>query len=138
MKIFLFFAVTISILWSCNNLKKEVIDKKNTKLELRANTVNIVKPTDTLVIYESTCRGCAYEASTHFEIKDSLDIIKLLDIITSDNNPPDMDGGNISKSLILAPVKTGSTTLKLYKFLERDVKPEDSARFTTYKIEVQN
>ena len=105
---------------------------------LRADTINVVKLFDTLVINESTCRGCAYEESTHFEIKDSLDIIKLLDIITTDNNPPDMDGGSISKDLILAPVKTGTTSVKLYKFWKRDLKPEDSARFTTYKIEVRN
>ncbi|MBK8311990.1 MAG: hypothetical protein IPL04_14870 [Chitinophagaceae bacterium] len=55
--------------------------------------------TDTLVIYESTCRGCAFEGSTNFEISDSLGIIKLYDIITEDNNPSDMDGGSISKTL---------------------------------------
>ncbi|MBP6234105.1 MAG: hypothetical protein KA428_12655 [Chitinophagaceae bacterium] len=138
MKKLLLSAVIIGFLWSCNNAKKEVDSIKDTKVMLRADTVNVVKLTDTLVIYESTCRGCAYEQSTHFEIKDSLDVIKLLNIITTDNNPPDMAGGSVSKDLILIPVKTGSTIVKLFKFWERDVKTEDSARFTPYKIEVRN
>ena len=138
MKKLLLSAVIIAFLWSCNNAKKEVDSIKDTKVMLRADTVNVVKLTDTLVIYESTCRGCAYEQSTHFEIKDSLDVIKLLNIITTDNNPPDMAGGSVSKDLILIPVKTGSTIVKLFKFWERDVKTEDSARFTPYKIEVRN
>ena len=71
---------------------------------------------DTLVIYESTCRGCAYESSTAFAIKDSFDIVKLLTVETQDNNSQDMAGGNVSKNLILVPVKTGKTVLKMYKF----------------------
>jgi len=138
MKKLLLSAVIIGFLWSCNNAKKEVDSIKDTKVMLRADTVNVVKLTDTLVIYESTCRGCAYEQSTHFEIKDSLDIIKLLNIITTDNNPQDMDGGSVSKDLVLLPVKTGSTIMKLYKFWGEETRAKDSARFTVYKIEVRN
>jgi len=138
MKQFLLFSIAVVIFLSCNNSKKEISDVTETKVMLRADTINIVKLSDTLIIYENTCRGCAYEESTHFGIKDSLDIIKLVNVITKDNNPQDMDGGSISKSLILAPLKTGSTSIKLYKFWKRDVEPEDSARFTTYKIEVHN
>lgn len=138
MKKLLLFLPVIILFLSCNNSRKETTDKKDTKVMLRADTINVVKLFDTLVINESTCRGCAYEESTHFEIEDSLQIIKLLDVVTTDNNPPDVDGGSINKDLILVPLKTGSTSVKLYKFWERDVKPEDSARFTTYKIEVQN
>ena len=138
MKKLLLLAPAIGLFLSCNNSKKEIKAKKDTKVMLRTDTTNVVKLSDTLVIYESTCRGCAYEQSTHFEINDSLQIIKLLDVITTDNNSPDVDGGSISKDLILVPVKTGSTSFKLYKFWEKDTKPEDSARFTTYKIEVQN
>ncbi len=136
-KLFLFPAALVFLL-CCTNAKKETVSVKETKVMLRTDTINIVKLTDTLIIYESTCRGCAYEKSTHFGINDSLDIIKLLNVITTDNNPADMDGGNISKDLILVPVKTGSTTIKLYKFWETDTPPEDSARFSTYKIDVRN
>ena len=115
------------------------MDSKDTKLMLRTGTINVVKFTDTLVIYESTCRGCTYEASTAFTIKDSLDIVKLLTVATVDNNSPDIDGGNINKNLILVPVKTGSTFLKMYKFWKGvPSNMSDSLPFTPYKIEILN
>ena len=125
---------------SCNNSTKDVVEDKkgadDKKISLRTDTINIVKLTDTLVIYESTCRGCAYEGSTNFGISDSMNIIKLADIITTDNSPADMEGGSISKDLILVPEKTGSTIIKLYKFWTQEKTAKDSARFTSYKIEV--
>ena len=122
----------------CTNAKKEVTEIKNNKVSLRADTTNVVKLTDTLIIYESTCRGCAYEGSTRFDIVDSLKIVKLVDVITTDNSSPGMNGGSISKDLILAPQKTGTTRFKLYKFWSEKTAAEDSARFRTYAIEVQN
>ena len=91
-----------------------------------------------MVIYESTCRGCAYEGSTNFGISDSLGIVKLDNVITTDNSSPDMAGGSISKDLILVPLKTGTTAFKLYKFWEQVATAKDSARFTTYTVEVKN
>ncbi|MBK7561630.1 MAG: hypothetical protein IPI68_08945 [Chitinophagaceae bacterium] len=85
-KILLLPVITVVFL-CCTNAKKEVTDIKDTKIALRADTVNVVKLTDTLVINESTCRGCAYENSTAFAIKDSLNVIKLLTVETSDTNP---------------------------------------------------
>ena len=122
-------------LFSCSNKETEV---KDNKISLHSDTLNVVKLTDTLVIYESTCRGCAYETSTDFGISDSMNIIKLHDIITTDNNSSDMSGGSISKDLILVPLKTGVTKIKLYKFWTMNKTAKDSATFTTYNIEVKN
>jgi hypothetical protein len=124
---------------SCNDGKKETTIKKDNRISLRIDTVNTVKLSDTLVIYESTCRGCAYENSTAFAIKDSLDVVKLLTVETIDNNPDGMTGGNVSKHLIIVPVKAGSTTIKMYRFWEGvPVTMSDSLPFTPYKIEVRN
>ena len=121
---------------SCNNNPKDVVD--DNKISLKTDTVNIVKLTDTLIIYESTCRGCAYERSTNFAISDSMNIIKLEDVVTTDNSPADMDGGSISKDLILVPVKTGTTNIKVYKFWEQEKTAKDSARSVIYNIVVKN
>lgn len=126
-------------LLSCTNAKENTIESKETKVMLRADTINIVRLTDTLVIYESTCRGCAYESSTAFAIKDSLEMVKLLTVETIDNNPANIAGGNISKNLILVPVKTGSTIVKMYKFWKGvPSSMNDSLTFTPYKIEIRN
>jgi hypothetical protein len=132
----LFFIVLISmIVTSCNNNTKDVV--ADNRIALRTDTINTVKLTDTLVIFESTCRGCAYERSTNFAISDSMNMIKLEDIVTTDNSPADMDGGSISKDLILVPVKTGTTNIKVYKFWTQEKTAKDSAGFASYKIEVK-
>jgi hypothetical protein len=122
---------------SCNSSKKDT-EKKNNRISLRTDTLNVVKMTDTMIIYENPCRGCAYENSTNFSISESLGIVELDHIETHDNNSPEMDGGNISKNLIIVPKRTGSTIIKMYKFWEQPVTAEDSARYTTYAIEVKN
>ena len=135
-----FFIVIVSIaLINCNNNAKDIVENNvvDNKISLKTDTINIVKLADTLVIYESTCRGCAYEGSTNFGISDSMNIIKLADIVTTDNSSPNMTGGSISKDLILVPKKTGTTIIKLYKFWRHEKTAEDSARFTSYKIEVK-
>lgn len=145
----IFIAVLFFAFTACTNAKheKEVVKEKeaveekiiqDNRISLRSDTVNLVKMTDTMVVYESTCRGCAYEGSTNFGISDSLGIIKLDNVITKDNNSPDMDGGSISKTLVLVPAKTGITTIKVYKFWTQEKKAEDSARFTAYTIDVRN
>ncbi|HEV7781502.1 MAG TPA: hypothetical protein VGO58_09555 [Chitinophagaceae bacterium] len=129
--------LAVMLFVSCNNAKKEneVTDKR---IVLHSDTLNVVKLTDTLLIPESTCRGCAYENSTDFEINDSLGIIRLNGIITTDNNPGNMDGGSISKLLVLVPLKTGTTTFKLYKFWSRERTNKDSANARSYTVEVKN
>lgn len=135
MKIKLFFtALVMMSIISCNNSTKDVVDNG---ISLKTDTINVVKLSDTLVIHESTCRGCAYEASTNFSISDSMNMIKLVDVITTDNNPPEMDGGSISKKLVLVPIKTGITNMKLYKFWAQEKTAKDSALFTSFKIEVR-
>ena len=134
MKKIFFIALVCMTFISCTNNTTDVVDNK---IALRTDTINTVKLTDTLVIYESTCRGCAYERSTNFAISDSMNIIKLSDLITTDNSPADMDGGSISKDLVLVPVKTGITVMKLYKFWTEEKTAKDSARSASYKIEVK-
>jgi D-tyrosyl-tRNA(Tyr) deacylase len=139
MRIILSLVFTSLSIAACNDRKKETIIIKNNKISLKKDTVNIVKLSDTLVIHESTCRGCAFESSTAFAIKDSLDVVKLLTVETTDNNSPEMNGGSISKNLILVPIKTGTTILKMYKFWQgvpSDM--SDSLPFTPYKIEIRN
>ena len=138
MKKIILVPVIVMLFLSCTNKKKEANDVKDNKISLRSDTLNVVKLSDTLIIYESTCRGCAYEQSTHFDISDSLGIIKLSAIKTTDNNSPDMNGGNISKDLILVPLKTGTTTIRLYKFWKEEETARDSANATAYTIEVRN
>ncbi|MFM6924328.1 MAG: hypothetical protein ACKOU7_02425 [Ferruginibacter sp.] len=138
MKKVLFTLFIAAAVCSCSNHTAEhAKEAADNRIALRTDTINVVKLTDTLVIYESTCRGCAYETSTNFAISDSMDIIKLADIVTTDNSPADMDGGSISKDLVLVPQKTGVTSMKLFKFWKQEKTAEDSARFTTYKIEVK-
>jgi hypothetical protein len=132
----LFFIALLSFSFaSCNNNSREVME--DNRIALHSDTLNVVKLTDTLVIYQATCRGCEFERSTNFAISDSMNIIKLEDVITTDNSPDDMDGGSVSKDLILVPLKPGTTIMKLYKFWTMEKTAKDSARFTTYKIEVK-
>jgi hypothetical protein len=138
MKRFVKYFVLILVVSACNDSKKDVA-KKDNRIYLQTDTINVVKLSDTLVIAESTCRGCAVESSTAFAIKDSLQIVKLDGVETHDNNPEGMSGGNVSKLLVIVPVKTGITNIKMYKFW-KGVPSEmnDSLPFTAYKIEVQN
>lgn len=128
---------SVSFLLVCCNNKTADKTNPDKRIALRSDTLNVVKLTDTLVIFESTCRGCAYEGSTSFSITDSMEIIKLANVITIDNNSPDMNGGSVSKQLVLVPVKTGITNFKMYKFWERPETAADSTMFTSFKIEVK-
>ena len=83
MKTILLLPVIAVVLLCCTNTKKEAAVIIDSKIALRTDTINVVKLTDTLVINESTCRGCAYENSTAFAIKDSLDLVQLLTVETS-------------------------------------------------------
>jgi hypothetical protein len=137
MKNIMLLSIVSLFLLCCNN---SPASKKNTdkRIALRSDTLNVVKLTDTLLIFESACRGCAYEASTYFGLSDSTDIIQLQEVITKDNNPPDMEGGNISKTIVLFCAKPGKTSFKLYKFLTSNATAKDSALFTRYDVEVKN
>jgi hypothetical protein len=127
-----------TLLISCTNNGKNETPPEDKRISLRSDTVNVVKLTDTLVIYESTCRGCAYESSTAFAVKDSMNILKLLSVHSSDNNSPGMDGGNVGRQLIIVPTKAGSTVMKMYKFWEGvPSNMSDSIPYTeAYQIEV--
>ena len=142
MKNILVIIVAIGVLISCNNSKKgkqEIGEDK--RIMLRTDTLNMVKMTDTLVIYESTCRGCAYESSTNFSISDSSGVVELNNVETNDSNndaKESVAGGSIRKTLVIVPKKTGYTKIKLYKFWQIPGTATDSANFTSYSIEVKN
>ena len=70
------FIMLVSIaLVSCNNNSTKVVE--DNRIALYTDTLNVVKLTDTLVIFQATCRGCEYERSTNFAISDSMNIVKL-------------------------------------------------------------
>lgn len=127
--------VSAIIAFGCNQNDKT---KDKNKVYLTKDKLNSAKLTDTLVINESTCRGCAYEYSTRFDINDSLGMVKLDKIVTTDNNRSDIVGGTVNKDLFLVPLKTGSTKVKLYKYYNQKPTAEDSTRYTVYSIEIKN
>jgi len=127
---------TLFLLASCRN--KEGDTNTTNWVSLRADSINVVKITDTLVVYESICRGCAYEGAVQFGISDSLEVVKLLEVITNDNNSAEVEGGSISKDILIKPIRTGITTIRLFKILAPNTAKEDSARFRTYSIHVTN
>jgi hypothetical protein len=143
MKKALYIILASGLLMSCNAGKKEKPSPDQpqpaySRVELRSDTLNLVKRTDTLVIDQSVCIGCAYEESASFSVHDSLGLVELYKIETVNNNPPDVDGGALDKHIILVPVKTGATRIRLYSFLEQPPTAEDSARFTDYTIQIQD
>lgn len=133
MKKLLLPAILAIVLFSCNNKSEETT--KDNKITLHTGALNVVNLKDTLIIYESVCRGCAYEGSTFFRIYDSTDNIILQEVITSGNNPSDVAGGNISKKLVLTSTRPGITNFKLFKFNHDQ---EDSTKFIRYSVEVKN
>lgn len=137
MKNIILLSVASLLLLCCNNNPAGKTRADN-YIVLRTDTLNVVKLTDTLIIPESTCRGCEYEKSTHFETDDSTGTIRLKEVITEDNNPADMDGGSISKTIVLFSTKTGKQSFKLYKFWDNKPTAKDSALFKRYHVEVIN
>jgi len=99
------FVTFILLVVACKNQKKEKQVTNNDLVIMTPDELNSAKPGDTLVIYENICRGCAYEESTHFEVTDSLGLVKLAKIETIDNTPPDVDRGSIDKHIYLLPQK---------------------------------
>ena len=137
MRSFLWFMGFVVLLIGCNNIEKKDVISKDNRIVLRTDSINIVQLSDTMVIYESICRGCEYEGSVRFEINDSLGVVSLLNVITVDENPDSMAGGNVGKELVLVPVKAGITNMRMYKLLSYKTAKEDSARVRTYTIEVK-
>lgn len=134
MKFFLFLFLIGAGISTCKSNDSRFEERFQKMKELRQDTVNVVKLSDTLIIFEGTCRGCQYEHD--FFIKDTADIISLVSIDTKDYNSPDVDGGSMDKNIILKPLKTGKTTFKLYKFFGPERSAEDSARAINYPVEV--
>lgn len=112
------------------------LDKNH--IVLQQGKTNTVKLKDSLWIAESTCRGCAYENSTSFDIEDTAGLVKLVSIKTTDETAADTDGGGISKTLVLVPTAVGTTTIKQYKYYGTQMTAKDSANYKTYSIEIKN
>jgi hypothetical protein len=108
------------------------------RIMLLADSVNSVTLKDTMVIYESVCRGCAFEQSTKFSIEDTAGVVEIAHIETHDNSSPDEDGGSIGKTIVIVPKKSGHTIFKMYKFWDEPITAKDSSNFTLYNIEVKN
>lgn len=104
---------------------------------LQQGEINAVKLKDTLWIEESTCRGCAYENSTSFDVEDTSGLIKLISIQTTDESSSGEDGGGIRKKLVLIPTGTGTTTIKQYKYYGEQMTAKDSAGYKSYSIEIK-
>jgi len=138
MQKYLYSILVLCLLLACKQKSKDKPVAVYQRVGLKLDTLNVVKRTDTMVIYSSVCRGCAYEQTAGFGLEDSLQVVELYNIETADNNPPDMDGGSLQKSILLVPRKTGTTRIKLFSFLEQPPTAADSARFTEYSIQVQN
>lgn len=134
-KIILFISVCAAVFFYDYFINKAV-EKNSHYILLSADKVNKVKISDTLLIAESTCRGCEYEHSTRFDVTDSMAIIKLIRIETTDINPDNMDGGSINKDLILIPVKTGNTIIKQYRFYSNNTNKDDSSKYKSFNIQV--
>ena len=112
------------------------LDKNH--IVLQQGKTNTVSLKDSLWIAESTCRGCAYENSTSFDIEDTAGLVRLVSIKTTDETAADTDGGSISKTLILVPTAVGTTTIKQYKYYGTQMTAKDSANYKTYSIEIKN
>ena len=142
MKFILIIFCSCIFLFGCEHLKKHFSsagdNKKESKIMLTTDTASVVTMKDTMIIYESVCRGCAYENSTNFSISDTAGIVELNGIITTDNSPSNMDGGSINKDLIIVPKKIGTTTFTLFKSYKEKLTAEDSANAPRYTIEVKN
>jgi hypothetical protein len=140
MKILVSLIFAFLFITACKNKQAEV---KNERIFLFEDTLQIVKLTDTLKISESACRACPYQESTSFVLKDSLDVVKLYATETNDANPSGMAGGTISKTLVIIPLKKGTTTFKIYTLLKPpgtdmiDTLPLSAFVSTkTYKVQV--
>ena len=129
MKIFLPVLLSGFVMFSCND------NRDDKKIVLHEDGINKVKITDTMLINASTCRGCAYENSTDFDVVDSAKIITLFAVKTIDDRNNNSDGGNIAKEIILVAADTGTTTIKLVKSY-KDSAAINSSNFTVYKIRV--
>lgn len=140
-KIFFLFSALI-VFTSCTNNSntKEKIEKPDTRISLQADSIlNTVKLTDTLVIFDGTCRGCTVENSTYYNISDSNNMVKFATIKTIDDNPPDMAGGSVSKEIEIVPIKAGKTVMKFYKYYQgEDNTKNDTVFVRNYLIEITN
>ncbi len=133
MKILLFALLLLS---ACNfNSKKSTLD--NYKF-LNTDSVNYVQLKDTMILYQYVCRGCAYEQSTSFGIKDTAGIVQLISVSSGSNVGSSNEvGGSVGKELQLVAFKKGSTIVDLYKSDDFKTKFDEEDRIAQIKIVVE-
>lgn len=137
MKWALLAAILLFSFYSCDYFsRKKYVGENLNRIVLRSDTLNSVRLSDTLMIFESVCRGCAYEQSTNFVLFDSLNLVELHHIETHDDNPDNMAGGSINKNLIIFPRQTGITRIKVYMFLQNPTSKGDSTNYIFYNIKI--
>lgn len=127
----------ILLVAGCNTGKTKTPALSSDLIIMSPLSVNTGGMDDTLVIYESVCRGCEYEESTQFVLADSMNLVRVVKTETQDHNDPDTDGGSIDKHIFLVPVKPGKTKLKLFKFNTDSRTADDSLAFTYYELEIK-
>jgi hypothetical protein len=133
-----FILVFVLIAFSCNDTEQKKPAKASDLIIMTPQGKNVAQMNDSLVIYETVCRGCEYEKSTHFEISDSMDLVKIIKIETLDQNSHNTKGGFIDKHIYMVPLKPGQTKIKLYKFNTETPTAQDSLSFTYYDILIKN
>lgn len=132
-----FMIIFIVIASGCNDPGQKKPAKTSGLIIMTPLGKNLAQMNDTLVIYETVCRGCEYEKSTHFEIADSMNLVQTVKTVMLDYNAPGTEGGSIDKHIYMVPVKPGHTKIKLYKFNTETPTSEDSLTFTYYDIEIK-
>src|SRR5574337_1182165 len=91
--------VLILMTFGCNNTSQKTTTKSSDLIIMSPQGKNLAQMNDSLVIYETVCRGCEYEKSTHFEISDSMNLVKIVKIETLDHNSPGTEGGFMDKHI---------------------------------------
>ena len=134
-KTWLFTICAISLAVSCKN--QSATEKKTGKrVVLRRFFVNTAGMYDTLVISQTTCRGCGYEQLTDMKVEDNLGLIKAETIESYDWRRSNGNGIEVRRDLLLLPVKTGdSTTLMFYRYYDDSHIARDTM---AYLVTIQN
>jgi hypothetical protein len=125
-------------LLSCKNQETIKHDKVN-GITLQSDSLNIVKLTDSLVIYETLCGGCNDDTMrASFDIQDSEGLLKAQEERTVSDRRPGKEDNPVLKTFILVPLNTGSTKLSVSKYWHQPGATEDSESHKEYLIEIRN
>jgi hypothetical protein len=118
------------LVFSCETQDSQLKKTTGKRIILNPYYDNVAKLNDTLIISESTFRNCEYEELTDLKIEDSLNLIKLGEIVSTEHKSPNRKRTTIGKDLLLVPVEKGITTIKLYRFYKQEVFARDTGFYT--------